>query len=144
MSTVFVRAFNPQSVPLWNQVAMSHSGGYSTVAMDGQDNFVVAWQVANLTTNPDMYFNNANGPAINDETSTDVFATEYQLLNYNNLQPLAAPAVIRNTFRVNQRQHEYHNADRLAIRRLCGRRADGENGDIAVSYHGNGPAVSEL
>lgn len=45
LATVYVRGFNSQSVPLWNEMAVG-GGGYSTVSMDGQDNFIVAWDVA--------------------------------------------------------------------------------------------------
>ena len=70
-STVYVRAFNPQSVPLWNEMAVSDpNGGFSTVSMDGQDNFVVTWDVA---ADPDV------GTAV---ASEGIYAAEYQLENY--------------------------------------------------------------
>ena len=74
--TVYVRGFgfNPQqkqgpATLAWNQFALTANGGNSTISMDGQCNFVVAWQ---QNTDPD----------VSAQTSEGIYAAEYQLENY--------------------------------------------------------------
>ena len=65
IAQIYTRAFSPQEAPLWNQLAVA-GGGYETVSMDGQDNFIISWEA-----NQD----NDVGGAV----SEGVYATEYQL-----------------------------------------------------------------
>ena len=67
-SVVYVRAFSAKSTPLWSEVDVG-GGGASTVSMDGQDNFVVAWDV---DADPD----------ITGQTSEGVYAAQFELENY--------------------------------------------------------------
>ncbi|MGA2253720.1 MAG: hypothetical protein ABSG53_03585, partial [Thermoguttaceae bacterium] len=129
-SVVYVRAFNAQTVPLWTEVAVPGSGSYSTVSMDGQDNFTVAWELTGV--DKDLY----------GEPNEGVYAAEYQLENYATGQALAAPALVRNTFRVNSATT---NTASQTVWPYDQSAADVQmdlNGDIATSYQGYGPDVS--
>ena len=91
---VYARAFNAQSSPLWNEIAVG-GGGDSTVSMDGQDNFIICWEA--LADND-----------VNNQTTEGIYAVEYQLESYTKGtgspatgKPLAQPTVLRNIFRVN-------------------------------------------
>ena len=68
IGSVYVRGFSSHSAPLWNEMLVTANGGLSTIAMDGQDNFTVAWQ---QDTDKD----------VNGQTSQGVYASEYQLEN---------------------------------------------------------------
>ena len=80
-STVYVRGFDAQSSPLWSELAVVSpkngigGGGNSTVAMDGQDNFVVAWEVA---ADSDVGVLVQTPPLV----SEGIYGAEYQLENY--------------------------------------------------------------
>ena len=87
--TVYVRgySFNPEQkqgpAPLqWNQLALANNGGNSSVSMDGQNNFVVAWQ---QNTDTDS----------NGGTSEGVYAAEYQMLDWTSGAALANPVNLR-------------------------------------------------
>ncbi len=93
--TVYARgySFNPEQkqgpAPLpWNQLQVSGNGGLSTVSMDGQNNFYVAWeQVADQDI---------------DKLQTEgIYGTEYQIQNYTSGAALAAPVQLRPNFRIN-------------------------------------------
>ncbi len=68
-ATIYARAFSSQSTPLWNQIEIAANGAFSTVSMDGQDNFMVSWQA---NTDAD----------VNGQTSEGVYAAEYEIENY--------------------------------------------------------------
>jgi len=135
-SEVYVCAFSPQSTPLWNEVAVS-AGSYSTVAMDGQDNFIVAWQ-------------NYSDSDVNGQTSDGIYAEEYQLESYTNGPgspatgtPLAAPALLRNLFRVNSGSTNTASQTIWPFDQTAADVQMGIGGDIAATYQGYGPATSE-
>ncbi|MGO9109891.1 MAG: Calx-beta domain-containing protein [Thermoguttaceae bacterium] len=140
LSTVYVRGFNPEAVPLWNQVDVA-GGAYSTVAVDGQDNFTVAWELGNQNND------------IAGEPNSDVYAAEYQLENYANGVPLAAPAVLRNIFRVSSSAiaalpspapplYGTFPQTTWSFEQSAAEVQMGLNGDISVTYEGYGPAAS--
>ncbi|MGA2502147.1 MAG: hypothetical protein ABSH20_30760, partial [Tepidisphaeraceae bacterium] len=142
LSTVYVRGFSaaPQPKPLWNEVLVPNMSAYSTISMDGQDNFVVAGEMLG-DTDVDLFLNTA-GNAQSNLISEGVYAAEYQLESYATGKPLAAPVVLRNTFRLNSSSTNVASKtvwpfDQTAV--------DGQmdlDGDIAATYQGNGPAVS--
>ena len=137
-STVYVRGFSPQSVPLWNELASSpqrRAAGNSTVSMDGQDNFVVAWEVA---ADSDV-----NGFLPTPIVSEGIYADEYQLENYSTTQPLAAPTVLRNTFRVNSASTNTASQTVWPFDQTAADVQMDIDGDIVTTYQGYGPAVSD-
>ena len=181
-ATVLARAFDPQNNPVWNQF-MVGSGGYSSVAMDGQDNYAITWQSATL-----------DGPDATGSVSAAVFGREFELENYatdapllcynpDSLQALQVLAqgnwtygqpptggnavgaqLIRDIFRVSSSSFETPNPNvppaqapypanpaspvfqfqsTWAFDQLQGQVVMDIDGDIASTYQGAGPAVSE-
>ncbi len=128
-SNVYVRGFSPQEAPLWNELLVG-VGAFSTVNMDGQDNFIASWE-------------NDTDPDVNGQVSEGVYATEYQLENYATGAALAAPAVIRATFRVNSASTNLATQTVWPFQQTAGDVVMDINGDIVGTYQGNGPAVSD-
>ncbi len=165
VSNVYVRGFSAQGAPLWFQVAVPDSGGYSTIAMDGQDNFEVVWQTAGLSTD-DTVYNTSPTAQANVTDSVDVYGAEYQLLNYATGQPLPAPLALRAVRngnpaappvpdRLNSGVHGNNNPAPAGppdtwpntVWPYDDYAADVQmdvDGDIAATYYGDGPAVSSF
>ena len=89
LSTVYVRGFAaaPQPKALWADFSLPGSGGYSTISMDGQDNFTVAWDVQ--LRHRRRHQGHSGGGQTN-VISEGVYGTEYQLDDYNTGTALAA------------------------------------------------------
>jgi hypothetical protein len=135
--TVYVRGYSynpeqkqgPAALP-WNQIALSNNGGLSSVSLDGQNNFLVAWQ---QPTDGDS----------NTLTSEGVYAIEGQLLNYTSGTPLANPIDLRPTFRVNSSTTD------TALQTVWPFTQEGADaqmtisGDIVTSFNGYGPQVAQ-
>ena len=128
-SNVYVRGFSPQEAPLWNELLVG-VGAFSTVSMDGQDNFIASWE-------------NDTDPDVNGQVSEGIYATEYQLENYATGAALAAPAVVRATFRVNSASTNLATQTVWPFQQTAGDVVMDINGDIVGTYQGNGPAVSD-
>ncbi len=138
-ATVYVRGFSPQTVPLWNEVAVNGVAGYSTIAMDGQDNFTVAGETNLADTDVTIADLQAGGTA--NLTTVGVYAVEYQLLSAP-ATPLAAPAVLRPLFRLNSGSTNAASQTIWPFDQRFPSVQMGLNGDIAATYQGYGPAVS--
>ncbi len=135
--TVYVRGFSfdpqqkqgPATLP-WNQFAVSALGGNSSVSMDGQCNFVVAWQQPG----------DAN---VSNQTSEGIYSAEYQLEDYTSGAALKAPVNMRPTFRVNSSST---NTASQTIWPFNQESADVQmdiDGDIVTSYQGYAPQVAD-
>ena len=140
-STVYIRAFNAQSGPMWNQLEVdipssttgANYGEYSTVAMDGKDNTVVSWE-SYTDTDPGIQ---SNGAA---PTSQGIYGEEFQIESAG--KPLAQPATLRDTFRVNSYSTDTTSAAVWPYEQTAANVQMDISGNIAVTYQGNGPAVS--
>jgi hypothetical protein len=135
--TVYVRgySYNPQQkqgpAPLsWNQLALANNGGNSSVSLDGQNNFIVAWQ---QNTDSDS----------NGGTSEGVYATEYQLLNTTTGAPLNNPANLRPNFRVSSSSTNTASQTIWPFNQEASQVQMTISGDIVTSYQGYAPAVSD-
>ena len=128
-SNVYVRGFSPQEAPLWAELAVG-VGGFSTLSMDGQDNFIVSWE-------------NVADADVNGQVSEGVYASEYQLETYATGAALAAPAVIRDPFRVNSASTNVASQTVWPFNQTAGDVVMDINGDIVGTYQGNGPEVSD-
>jgi len=129
-SAVYARGFSPQAVPLWTQVDVPGSGAYGTVSMDGQDNFTVAWDISGRDQD------------ISGEPNLGVYAAEYQMEDYTTHQPLAAPAIVRNTFRLNSASADTTTQTIWPFDQSFPAVQTDLNGDIATTYQGYGPSAS--
>ncbi len=182
LATALARAFDPQNNPIENEFYVG-GGGDSSVAMDGQDNYVISWQAAGL-----------DGVDLDGSLSAGVFGREFQLLNYATHQPIlnfnpdgllalqkapvgnwtygmAAPAgdtvgnqLIRDIFRISSASFETTNPNAppavapypanpaspkftatstWPFDQEAAQVAIDIDGDIASTFEGDGPAVSE-
>ena len=129
-SLVWVRGLDLQSHPLWNQIAVG-IGADSSISMDGQDNFLVAWTA--YTQNND---NDATGGF-----SPGVYGIMAQLENYSTGKPLAEPAVTRPLFRLNSASTTPSSVTDWPLGQQDSAAAVDLDGDLAVAYDGNGPNV---
>ena len=121
------------STPLWARLNVPNTGGDSTVAMDGQDNFVVSWDVlldADITG----------------QTSEGVYATEYQLESYTAGvgSPATGTAAGRSgrsaaLFRVNSGSTNIGSQTDWPFHQATAEVEMALDGDIASTYEGNGP-----
>ena len=135
--SVYVRGytFNPEqkqgpSPMPWNQLQVAGDGGLSSVSLDGQNNFYVAWQ---QTTDQD----------VNGETSTGVYGVEYQMENYTTGAALAAPANLRPTFRFNSSSDDTTTQSFWPFTQEAVQVQATISGDIVSSFSGYGPQVSD-
>jgi hypothetical protein len=82
IGTVFARVYdyNPEQklgpYSLINQVSIANNGGLSSISMDGQDNFYLAWQ----QQSDEDVIQGPNAAGVNvEQNSTGVYAAEYQV-----------------------------------------------------------------
>ncbi len=114
--TVYARgySFNPEqkqgpaSLP-WNQFQVSGNGGLSTVSMDGQNNFYVAWE----------QFADSD---IDNLRTEGIYAAEYQIQNYTTGTAHRRPQLASPDFPHQLLQRRYHFEDFLPL--LAGGGAD--------------------
>jgi hypothetical protein len=143
IGSVYVRGFDAQSAPLWNPLLVS-SGGLSTISMDGQDDFTVAWQ-QDTDIDVDNQTTQATGgakPTVVNETSNGVYAAEYSLLNSAG-KPLASPGTVRSTIRLNSASTNTSSQTVWPFDQTAADVGMDLNGDIVATYQGNGPDVSD-
>jgi hypothetical protein len=135
--SVYVRgySFNPEQkqgpAPLpWNQFQVAGNGGISSVSMDGQNNFYVAWQ---QVTDPD----------VNALTSEGIYGTEYQMINYTSGAALGFPNQLRPTFRINSSSDDTASQTFWPFSQEAAQIQTTISGDIVTSYQGYSPQVSD-
>ncbi len=97
----------------WNQLAISPQGGLSSIAMDGQNNFYVAWQ---QDTDGDSVIL-PNGTNL---VSEGIYGTEYQMVNYTSgagagRSPTVLPADLPPQLRQQRRRPAHPIGDHLAL-----------------------------
>jgi hypothetical protein len=128
VSTVWARAYDTASKPLWLPVNIG-GGGHSTVAMDIHDNFTIGWQVL---------ADRDNIGAI----SVGVHGREFALLNAAGL-PLAAPQQTRAEFRVNSGNANPATNTLWPFYQAMPQVVSDFDGDLVFTYEGVGPDASD-
>ena len=129
---VWIRGFDLQSHPLWSQIPVGIGYG-SSIAMDGQDNFLVTWTSVTIANPPDTL-----GVA-----TPGVFGIMAQLEDYTTSKPLSEPVVTRPLFRLNSASTTPLSTTDWAMGQGDSSAAVDLDGDLAVAYDGFGPDVSE-
>ena len=128
---MWIRGFDLQSHPLWNQIAAA-IGSQPSIAMDGQDNFLLTW-----TAYPQNDDNDPTGGF-----SAGVYGIMAQLEDYATGTPLALPAVTRSLFRLNGASTAPTSVTNWPLFQGDSAAAVDLDGDLAVAYDGFGSDVS--
>ncbi len=164
---VWARAYDPNNNPVWNQFQVSFGvGSASSIAMDGQDNYVITWQDPQGDT-----VDNTGVP------SAGVYGREFELIDPATQKPVVCqnpdgllalantpgPAIgarlIRDVFRVNSGTINAVVAQPYPANPLSGTEGNyvattwsfdqynsavtmDQDGDIAAVYEGVGPNVA--
>ena len=129
ISTVYVRAFDPNGAAYFTEFNVG-GGGYSTVALDVQDNFIVSWQVVADQDN-------------NGTTSVGIHGRQFQLINPATGTVNPQPVEIRAEFRANSGSTNTASNTLWPFDQVTGQVTSDLDGDLVFTYEGHGPDASD-